>query len=97
MSEAIWVALGAVPDARQAAHSLGKDITAAGAQLKATSESTRTFMFTDIVKSTTLVEAIGDDAWEDLLRWHDVTLRSLFAGHGGEEIDHAGDGFFVAF
>ncbi len=54
-------------------------------------------MFTDIVKSTNLVEAIGDEAWADLLRWHDRTLRSLFAKHGGEEIDHAGDGFFVAF
>jgi class 3 adenylate cyclase len=57
----------------------------------------RTFMFTDIVKSTKLVEAIGDEAWGDLLQWHDRTLRSLFATHGGEEIDHAGDGFFVAF
>src|SRR5919109_262323 len=31
---------------------------------------TRTFMFTDIVRSTKLVEAIGDDAWTDLVRWH---------------------------
>ena len=54
-------------------------------------------MFTDIVKSTNLLEAIGDEAWEDLLRWHDQTLRSLFLGDGGEEIKHAGDGFFVAF
>ncbi len=54
-------------------------------------------MFTDIVKSTNLVEVIGDTAWLDLIRWHDQTLRSLFARHGGEEIDHAGDGFFVAF
>lgn len=89
--------LGAVPDARRAANSLGRDATAAGVPLRATSEIPRTFMFTDIVKSTTLVEAIGDEAWEDLSRWHDMTLRSLFAGHGGEEIDHAGDGFFVAF
>ncbi|MGQ0571629.1 MAG: adenylate/guanylate cyclase domain-containing protein, partial [Armatimonadota bacterium] len=55
------------------------------------------FMFTDIVKSTSLVEAVGDVAWLDLIRWHDQTLRSLFARHGGEEIDHAGDGFFIAF
>ncbi len=89
--------LGAVPDARRAADSLGRDATAAEVQQRASSESTRTFMFTDIVKSTTLVETIGDEAWEDLMRWHDTTLRSLFAGHGGEEIDHTGDGFFVAF
>lgn len=54
-------------------------------------------MFTDIVRSTELIEAIGDDAWSDLLAWHDNTLRSLFAVHAGEEIHHAGDGFFVAF
>ena len=57
----------------------------------------RAFMFTDIVGSTPLLELIGDAAWRDLLRWHDTTLRSLFAGHGGQEVHHAGDGFFVAF
>lgn len=57
----------------------------------------RTFLFTDIVRSTPLVEALGDDAWADLLRWHDATLRAHFAAHGGQEVDHAGDGFFVAF
>jgi class 3 adenylate cyclase len=61
------------------------------------SAGTRTFMFTDIVRSTRLVEAIGDDAWESLVTWHDEKLRSLFAEHRGEEVDHAGDGFFVAF
>jgi class 3 adenylate cyclase len=58
---------------------------------------TKTFMFTDIVRSTKLVDAIGDDAWTDLVRWHDETLRALFAAHQGEEIDHTGDGFFIAF
>jgi class 3 adenylate cyclase len=58
---------------------------------------TRTFLFTDIVRSTQLVEAIGDEAWADLVRWHDQTLRALFTAHCGEEVDHAGDGFFVAF
>ena len=57
----------------------------------------KTFMFTDIVKSTNLVEAIGDDAWQTLLQWHDDTLRSLFAAHNGEEIDATGDGFFLSF
>ena len=49
------------------------------------------------MRSTDLVSAIGDDAWLDVVRWHDEKLRSLFAAHGGEEVDHAGDGFFVAF
>ena len=57
----------------------------------------RTFMFTDIVTSTDLVGLIGDDAWNDLLGWHDRELRSAFAAHRGEEVDHTGDGFFVAF
>ena len=35
----------------------------------------RTFMFTDIVGSTNLLETIGDDAWEGVVRWHDETLR----------------------
>ena len=58
---------------------------------------TRTFMFTDICRSTNLVEAIGDEAWEDILRWHDAMLRECFTAHSGEEIKHGGDGFFVAF
>jgi class 3 adenylate cyclase len=82
--------LGAVRDARRASDLLG------AAQHGGVSAS-RTFMFTDIVKSTPLLEAIGDDAWTHLLRWHDETIRSLLREHHGEEIDHAGDGFFVAF
>lgn len=57
----------------------------------------RTVMFTDIVRSTSLLEAIGDAAWRDLRRWHDETLREAFARHSGRELDHAGDGFCVAF
>jgi class 3 adenylate cyclase len=57
----------------------------------------RSFMFTDIAKSTDLVGVIGDEAWEDLLAWHDQTLRSLFSSHGGDVAHHTGDGFFVAF
>ena len=57
----------------------------------------KTFMFTDIEKSTNLVEALGDEAWDSLLRWHDQTLRSLFVAHQGEEVVTTGDGFFVGF
>jgi class 3 adenylate cyclase len=56
-----------------------------------------TFLFTDIVGSTPLVGVIGDEAWRDLRRWHDATLRRLFEAHHGREVDHAGDGFLVAF
>ena len=57
----------------------------------------KTFMFTDIVGSTNLVEVLGDEAWETLLRWHDATLREVFASHLGEEVSSTGDGFFVGF
>ena len=54
-------------------------------------------MFTDIVGSTTLAEALGDQAWERLLRWHDDMLRSQMARGGGEVVNSTGDGFFAAF
>ena len=57
----------------------------------------KTFMFTDIVGSTNLVEALGDEAWEAILRWHNTALRQVFAANGGEEISTTGDGFFVSF
>jgi class 3 adenylate cyclase len=68
-----------------------------GARAQVPQRVLKTFMFTDIVKSTNLIEAIGDDAWQMLLHWHDDTLRSLFAAHHGEEIDATGDGFFLGF
>lgn len=58
---------------------------------------TKTFMFTDMVGSTQLVEALGDEAWGGLLRWHNDLLQSLFTAHGGQQIDAIGDGFFVGF
>jgi class 3 adenylate cyclase len=54
-------------------------------------------MFTDIVTSTDLVGLIGDQAWGELLAWHNRELRSAFASHRGEEVNSTGDGFFVAF
>ena len=56
-----------------------------------------TLMFTDIVASTELLTAIGDDAWSVLLQWHDATLRRLFIRHGGQEVKQVGDGFFAVF
>lgn len=82
--------LGAVTDAAKAKHLLDEP---GGAPTVAE----RTLLFSDVVNSTQLVDAIGDEAWHDLLTWLDGSLRSWFASHGGEEVDHAGDGFFVAF
>ena len=43
------------------------------------------------------MEALGDEAWDTLLRWHDTTLREVFTAHEGREISTTGDGFFVSF
>lgn len=57
----------------------------------------KTFMFTDIERSTLLLEALGDRAWDQLLQWHDRTLREAIHASGGREVKHEGDGFFAAF
>jgi tetratricopeptide (TPR) repeat protein len=85
--------LGATPDAQRATEALGQE----AAPRPATRQVDRTFMFTDIVRSTNLVEALGDEAWGHLIRWHDEQLRSQFAAHRGEVVKAIGDGFFVAF
>jgi class 3 adenylate cyclase len=54
-------------------------------------------MFTDIVTSTDLIELIGDASWQELLRWHDRTLRAAVESAGGGDVRHTGDGFFVSF
>jgi class 3 adenylate cyclase len=93
-AQATFARLGAVLDEGYVSRLLAQ---AGDATAQPAAGATRTFMFTDIVKSTDLVAAMGDEAWNEVLRWHDQALRGLFAQHGGEEIDHAGDGFFVSF
>jgi len=90
---AVFESLGAERDREAAARLLGRPPESRPRAQRVT----RTFMFTDIVGSTELVASLGDDAWCDLLNWHDATLRSLFAEHSGEEIKQIGDGFFIAF
>jgi class 3 adenylate cyclase len=77
--------LGAVLDLQRAAELLGE------------ARTQRTFMFTDVVDSTKLVEALGEDKWRKLLDWHDRRLRELIEDAGGEVIKHTGDGYFAAF
>jgi class 3 adenylate cyclase len=95
-AKSVFERLGAMLDLRHVSQLASRWALAEGPTSPA-APTTRTFMFTDIVGSTKLVEAIGDEAWGHLLQWHDRTLRSLLATHGGQEVDHAGDGFFVAF
>ena len=85
--------LGARPDLAAAEAELRglADRRAAPAQVRLA------FMFTDIEGSTSLAEALGDEAWERLLAWHDSTLRGLITRGGGHVVNPTGDGFFAAF
>jgi class 3 adenylate cyclase len=57
----------------------------------------RTFVFTDIVGSTKLLETLGDDKWRRLLARHNELLRAAIVENGGEVVQQTGDGFFAAF
>jgi class 3 adenylate cyclase len=94
-ARAVFERLGAKLDLARVDALLGE--TGSAGPARSARRVTKTFMFTDIVTSTDLVGLIGDDAWADLLKWHDRELRSAFANHRGEEVNHTGDGFFAAF
>jgi class 3 adenylate cyclase len=74
-----------------------EELLRAGDEDAAGRRAVRTFMFTDIVGSTDLIGTIGDEAWKDVLGWHDETLRTLIASHRGEVVRPTGDGFFASF
>lgn len=95
-ARSIFERLGATLDLQRVDALLGEGAGAAGPSRPA-ARATRTFMFTDIVTSTDLVGVLGDEAWNELLDWHDRQLRSAFTQHRGDEVSHTGDGFFVAF
>ena len=77
--------LGARPDVERAKELLGRV------------ETRRTFLFTDIVDSTKLLETLGDDKWKRLLARHDELVRESIAQAGGEVVKQTGDGFFASF
>ena len=93
--------LGAQRDVQRVDRLLGADTAGGGIGVggagTAGSRVTRTFMFTDIVTSTDLVAAMGDEAWAELLRWHSRELRDAIATHHGVVVSDTGDGFFAAF
>jgi class 3 adenylate cyclase len=95
----VFEQLGATPDLRRVDGLLaglgragdGPEDTAARQRV------IRSFVFTDIVDSTRMAEALGDEDWDRVLRWHDRIVRSRIAEFSGEEIKRTGDGFFLAF
>jgi len=60
-------------------------------------QTRRTFLFTDIVDSTRLLETLGDDKWRRLLARHDELVRERITEAGGEVVKKTGDGFFASF
>jgi len=90
-AHATFERLGAMLEAKRCLEAIEAGAPKAGRRVS------RTFMFTDIVGSTNLLETIGDDAWEDVVRWHDETLRSAIELHHGEVVHSTGDGFFASF
>jgi class 3 adenylate cyclase len=60
-------------------------------------EARRTFLFTDIVDSTRLLDTLGPDKWKRLLARHNDLVREQIAENGGEVVKQTGDGFFASF
>jgi len=56
-----------------------------------------TVLFTDIVDSTSILERMGDRAWQELLRLHNVHLRNDLNTFRGREVKTTGDGFLAVF
>lgn len=60
-------------------------------------EGTVTLCFTDIEKSSALAQAMGNQRWARLLRWHDATIETIVEKGGGEVVKTLGDGTMIAF
>jgi class 3 adenylate cyclase len=56
-----------------------------------------TVLFTDIVDSTANLARLGDVAWRDLLREHNVRVRDELNRFRGREVTTTGDGFLAVF
>jgi class 3 adenylate cyclase len=56
-----------------------------------------TIIFTDMVGSTDLTQARGDQAAQHIVRRHNSIVRSALADHSGKEIKHTGDGIMASF
>jgi class 3 adenylate cyclase/pimeloyl-ACP methyl ester carboxylesterase len=56
-----------------------------------------TVLFTDIVGSTELLAAQGDEHWRRHLDDHDRLVDTVLARYGGRRAKHTGDGIFALF
>ena len=56
-----------------------------------------TFLFTDLVGSTALLDEVGDDEFDRLRRAHFRMLRDRVAAASGSEVKSLGDGLMAVF
>ncbi|MCI4365022.1 MAG: adenylate/guanylate cyclase domain-containing protein [Thermoplasmata archaeon] len=56
-----------------------------------------TVLFTDIVRSTESLHAVGDKRWRALLLRHNELVRKLLTRYRGREVKTTGDGFLATF
>lgn len=56
-----------------------------------------TLVFTDMVGSTDMTQAIGDMAAQDVIRAHNHIVRTALSHFGGREVKHTGDGIMASF
>jgi class 3 adenylate cyclase len=57
----------------------------------------RTFLFTDIVGSTSMTEQFGDIIAMTILRKHNEIVRECLQKNNGREVKHTGDGIMAIF
>jgi class 3 adenylate cyclase len=58
---------------------------------------TTTMLYTDIVDSTPMAVALGDERWGELIDVHNTRVRRHMKKCGGREVKCTGDGFLIAF
>lgn len=83
--------------ARTTFERLGAVLDAERATERVSRRARRTFMFTDIARSTDLSRFLGEDVYANVLRKHDTIVRDAIVANGGEVVKTTGDGFFAAF
>lgn len=80
-----------------AAHGKIKDVMKEWNKPAEKKASIVTVMFTDMVGSTDLTQAVGDAAAQEIVRRHNSIVRGALAQYAGKEIKHTGDGIMASF
>jgi class 3 adenylate cyclase len=56
-----------------------------------------TVVFTDIERSTEMLERLGENRWLEIILTHNRIVRDCVSDHGGEVVKSQGDGFMLVF